>query len=162
MNITKKTYYMFGVVSAALNLLGGAALLLGTRLSLLFNLATIAAGAMMLLLATCAQDGKLRRNTSLAGALLTILGMVPGAVGAVCGAASWPVFVWPYFKAASPDAPVRKAASVVFVCGGVLLAGSFVPVPRMLGGCLICAVAVAQGLFAFLLYQKEKEGGAPQ
>lgn len=160
MKFTRRTYYLFGVVASALNALGGAALLFGMRLSLLFNLATIAAGAMMLLLATCAEDGALRRGCSLGGTLLTVLGMAPGALGAVCGAASWPVFAWPYFQASAPESPLRRAASLVFVCGVILLVGSFLPVPRMLGGCLICAVSVAQGVFAFLLCQREKDGGA--
>lgn len=160
MNFTKKTYYGLGVVSAVLNALGGAALLIGSRFSLLFNLATVAAGAMMLLLAMSAESAR-QRNFCLAGVLLTILGMTPGIIGIVCGAAAWPVFAWPYFQAEASDSLIRKAASVVFVCGGALLIGSFLPIPRMLGGCIICAVAAAQGLFAALLYQQAARGSAP-
>ena len=85
---------------------------------------------------------------------LTVLGMVPGIVGIVCAAASWPVFAWPYFKASVPENGLHKAAFLVMVCGLVLLVGSFLPVPQMLAACIIIAVAAVQGLLAFLLYQE--------
>ena len=87
-------------------------------------------------------------------AILTVLGMVPGIVGIVCAAASWPVFAWPYFKASVPENGLHKAAFLVMVCGLVLLVGSFLPVPQMLAACIIIAVAAVQGLLAFLLYQE--------
>lgn len=155
MNITRKTFYGIGVLAAALNILGGAMLLFGTRANLVFNLATIAAGVMMLMLATSMKDDPRSRNFCLAGALLTVLGMVPGIVGIVCAAASWPVFAWPYFKAFAPEDALHKTAFLVMVCGLVLLVGSFLPVPQMLAACIILAAAAVQGLLAFLLYQGE-------
>ena len=131
MNITRKTFYGIGILSAALNILGGAMLLFSIRADLVFNIATVAAAA-----------------------LLTVLGMVPGIVGIVCAAASWPVFAWPYFKASVPENGLHKAAFLVMVCGLVLLVGSFLPVPQMLAACIIIAVAAVQGLLAFLLYQE--------
>ena len=141
MNITRKTFYGIGILSAALNILGGAMLLFSIRADLVFNIATVAAGVMML-------------NFCLTAALLTVLGMVPGIVGIVCAAASWPVFAWPYFKASVPENGLHKAAFLVMVCGLVLLVGSFLPVPQMLAACIIIAVAAVQGLLAFLLYQE--------
>ena len=52
MNITRKTFYGIGILSAALNILGGAMLLFSIRADLVFNIATVAAGVMMLMLAT--------------------------------------------------------------------------------------------------------------
>ncbi len=166
MKFTKKTYYAIGVVSAALNLLGGAALLFGARLLLLFNLATVCAGAMMLFLAMEEKGDRRARNFCLAGAMLTVLGMTPGVPGIVCGAASWPVFVWPILR--TKDAGevgnarelLRKTAFLVVVCGLVLLVGSFLPIPQMLGGCVIIAVSAVQGLLALLLYACEKDKGS--
>ena len=40
MNMTRKTFYGVGVVSAALNLLGGVLLMFSMRMALLFSLAT--------------------------------------------------------------------------------------------------------------------------
>ena len=120
----------------------------------MFNIATVAAGVMMLLLATNLKEDPRGRNFCLAAALLTVLGMVPGIVGIVCAAASWPVFAWPYFKASVPENGLHKAAFLVMVCGLVLLVGSFLPVPQMLAACIIIAVAAVQGLLAFLLYQE--------
>ena len=145
MNITRKTFYGIGILSAALNILGGAMLLFSIRADLVFNIATVAAGVMMLMLATNLKEDP---------ALLTVLGMVPGIVGIVCAAASWPVFAWPYFKASVPENGLHKAAFLVMVCGLVLLVGSFLPVPQMLAACIIIAVAAVQGLLAFLLYQE--------
>ena len=146
MNITRKTFYGIGILSAALNILGGAMLLFSIRADLVFNIATVAAGVMMLMLATNLKEDP--------AALLTVLGMVPGIVGIVCAAASWPVFAWPYFKASVPENGLHKAAFLVMVCGLVLLVGSFLPVPQMLAACIIIAVAAVQGLLAFLLYQE--------
>ena len=47
MNITRKTFYGIGILSAALNILGGAMLLFSIRADLVFNIATVAAGVMM-------------------------------------------------------------------------------------------------------------------
>ena len=176
MNITRKTFYGIGILSAALNILGGAMLLFSIRADLVFNIATVAAGVMMLMLATNLKEDPRGRNFCLAAALLTVLGMVPGIVGIVCAAASWPVFAWPYFKASVPEnglhkaaflvmvcaatcdnactESLHKAAFLVMVCGLVLLVGSFLPVPQMLAACIIIAVAAVQGLLAFLLYQE--------
>ena len=96
MNMTRKTFYGLGVVSSALNLLGGALLIFSIRMSLLFSLATVGAGAMMLLVATTQQEDAPSRNLSLAGAMLTAFGMAPGALGAIAAAVSWPVFAWQY------------------------------------------------------------------
>ena len=131
MNITRKTFYGIGILSAALNILGGAMLLFSIRADLVFNIATVAAGVMMLMLATNLKEDPRGRNFCLAAALLTVLGMVPGIVGIVCAAASWPVFAWPYFKASVPENGLHKAAFLVMVCGLVLLVGSFLPVPQM-------------------------------
>ena len=150
MNITRKTFYGIGILSAALNILGGAMLLFSIRADLVFNIATVAAGVMMLMLATNLKEDPRGRNFCLAAALLTVLGMV----GIVCAAASWPVFAWPYFKASVPENGLHKAAFLVVVCGLVLLVGSFLPVPQMLAACIIIAVAAVQGLLAFLLYQE--------
>ena len=90
----------------------------------------------------------------LGAALLTVLGMVPGIVGIVCAAASWPVFAWPYFKASVPENGLHKAAFLGMVCGLVLLVGSFLPVPQMLAECIFFAGGAVQGLLAFLLYQE--------
>ena len=147
-------YYGIGILSAALNILGGAMLLFSIRADLVFNIATVAAGVMMLMLATNLKEDPRGRNFCLAAALLTVLGMVPGIVGIVCAAASWPVFAWPYFKASVPENGLHKAAFLVMVCGLVLLVGSFLPVPQMLAACIIIAVAAVQGLLAFLLYQE--------
>ena len=49
MNITRKTFYGIGILSAALNILGGAMLLFSIRADLVFNIATVAAGVMMLM-----------------------------------------------------------------------------------------------------------------
>ena len=96
MNMTRKTFYGVGVVSAALNLLGGVLLMFSMRMALLFSLATIGSGAMMLLVAMSLREDAHARSLCLAGALLTILGMMPGALGAICAAAAWPAFAWPY------------------------------------------------------------------
>ena len=117
MNITRKTFYGIGILSAALNILGGAMLLFSIRADLVFNIATVAAGVMMLMLATNLKEDPRGRNFCLAAALLTVLGMVPGIVGIVCAAASWPVFAWPYFKASVPENGLHKAAFLVMVCG---------------------------------------------
>lgn len=160
MNITRKTFYGIGVLSAALNILGGVMLLGSIRASLLFNIATVAAGAMMLLLAARGDSDARARRICLLAALLTVLGMVPGVVGIVCAAASWPVFAWPYFGATAQDSPLHKTAFLVMVCGVVLLVGSFLPVPRMLAACIIIAVAAVQGLLAFLLFRRGDAGQA--
>ena len=115
MNITRKTFYGIGILSAALNILGGAMLLFSIRADLVFNIATVAAGVMMLMLATNLKEDPRGRNFCLAAALLTVLGMVPGIVGIVCAAASWPVFAWPYFKASVPENGLHKAAFLVMV-----------------------------------------------
>lgn len=154
MNITRKTFYGIGVLSAVLNVLGGAMLLFSIRAELVFNIATIAAGVMMLMLATTLKEDVRGRSFCLAAALLTVLGMVRGIVGIVCAAASWPVFAWPHFKASAPENGMHKTAFLVMVCGLVLLVGSFLPVPQMLAACIIIAVGLVQGLFAFLLYQE--------
>ena len=152
MNMTRKTFYGLGVVSSALNLLGGALLIFSIRMSLLFSLATVGAGAMMLLVATTKQGPVPARNLSLAGAMLTAFGMMPGALGAIAAAASWPVFAWQYFKVSQQESPLHRCAFLVMVCGVVLLVGSFLPMPQMLAACIILAVAAAQGLLAWLLY----------
>ena len=139
MNITRKTFYGIGILSAALNILGGAMLLFSIRADLVFNIATVGAGVMILMLATNLKEDPRGRNFCLAAALLTVLGMVPGIVGIVCAAASWPVFAWPYFKASVPENGLHKAAFLVMVCGLVLLVGSFLPVPQMLAACIIIA-----------------------
>ena len=141
MNITRKTFYGIGILSAALNILGGAMLLFSIRADLVFNIATVAAGVMMLMLATNLKEDPHGRNFCLAAALLTVLGMVPGIVGIVCAASV-------------PENGLHKAAFLVMVCGLVLLVGSFLPVPQMLAACIIIAVAAVQGLLAFLLYQE--------
>ena len=133
MNITRKTFYGIGILSAALNILGGAMLLFSIRADLVFNIATVAAGVMMLMLATNLKEDPRGRNFCLAAALLTVLGMVPGIVGIVCAAASWPVFAWPYFKASVPENGLHKAAFLVMVCGLVLLWAILSPAVR-LGG----------------------------
>lgn len=158
MNITRKTFYGLGVASSALNLLGGALLIFSMRMTLLFSLATVGAGAMMLLVATSQRGDAHARGLCLLGALLTIFGMMPGTLGAVCAAAAWPAFAWPYFKASAPESGLHKAAFLVLFCGAVLLVGSFLPVPQMLAACIICAVAAAQGLLAWLLYREEARG----
>ncbi len=155
MQMTRKTFYGLGVVSSALNLLGGVLLIFGIRLSLLFSFATVGAGAMMLLVATTLQEDAAARRLCLAGVLLTALGLAPGALGAVAGAAAWPVFAWRYFKASAQESLLHRCAFLVFVCGVVLLVGSFLPVPQMLAACIIVAVAAAQGLFAWLLQRGE-------
>lgn len=160
MHMTRKTFYGLGVVSSALNLLGGALLIFSIRLSLLFSLATVGAGAMMLLVATTQQEDAAARNLSLAGALLTAFGMAPGAPGAIAAAVSWPVFVWQYFKASGQESPLHRCAFLVMIGGLVVLAGSFLPVPQMLAACIILAVAAAQGLLAWLLYRDEPGGAA--
>ena len=159
MNMTRKTFYGLGVVSSALNLLGGALLIFGIRLTLLFSLATVGAGAMMLLVATTLQEDAPARNLCLAGAILTVFDMIPGALGAVA-AASWPVFAWRYFKTSPQEGPLHRCAFLVMVCGVVLLVGSFLPMPQMLAACIIVAVAAAQGLLAWLLYHDEPGGAA--
>lgn len=156
MNFTKKTYYALGVTSAALNATGGAALIFGVRALLLFNLASAAGGAMMLLLAVGERDNAFRRTCLLAGALLTALGYAPGIVGIVCSAAAWPAFALPYFRASEAQSAIRRTAGLVFLCGGVLLVGSFLPVPQMLGACIIIAAAAVEGLFALLLYLQQR------
>ncbi len=157
MNFTKKTFYGIGIVSAALNAVGGVLLIFGMRMSLLFNLATIAAGAMMLLLATVQETPQKDRNICLAASLLTVIGLMQGAVGAVCAAVSWPVFAWPYFKASAPESLLRKMASLILVCGAVLLIGSFLPLPQMLAACIIVAIAAVQGVFVWLLFHEQAE-----
>lgn len=157
MNSTKKTFYSIGIVSAVLNAAGGVLLIFGMRAALLFHLATIAAGAMMLLLATVQQTPQRDRNFCLAACLLTVIGLMQGAVGAVCAALSWPVFAWPYFKAAKPESLQRRMSSLMMVCGGVLLIGSFLALPQMLAACIIVAIAAAQGVFVWLLSRGEAE-----
>ena len=160
MNMTRKTFYALGVVSSALNLLGGALLIFSIRMSLLFSLATVGAGAMMLLVATTQQEDAAARNLSLAGAALTAFGMAPGALGAIAAAVSWPVFAWQYFKASEPESPLHRCAFLVMIGGLVVLVGSFLPMPQMLAACIILAVAAAQGLLAWLLYHDEPGAAA--
>lgn len=155
MNFTKKTFYGIGIVSAALNIIGGVLLIFGMRASLLFNIATIAAGVMMILLATVQDTPKQDRNICLAATFLTVIGLMQGVIGAVCAAASWPVFAWQYFRSAEHESLLRKIASLVMVCGAVILVGSFLPMPQMLAACIIVAVAVAQGMLVWLLFQQE-------
>lgn len=155
MNMTRKTFYGLGVISSALNLLGGLLLIFSIRLTLLFSLATVGAGAMMLLLATTPHEDAAARNLCLAGAILTALGMAPGALGAIAAAASWPVFAWQYFKASAQESLLHRCAFLVMIGGLVLLVGSFLPVPQMLAACIVLAVAAAQGLLAWLLYCAE-------
>ena len=66
MNITRKTFYGIGILSAALNILGGAMLLFSIRADLVFNIATVAAGVMMLMLATNLKEDPRGRNFCLA------------------------------------------------------------------------------------------------
>lgn len=155
MNITRKTFYGIGILSAALNILGGAMLLFSIPGGPCVQYRDRRGGR------DDADAGhKSKRGppaaaiSAWAAALLTVLGMVPGIVGIVCAAASWPVFAWPYFKASVPENGLHKAAFLVMVCGLVLLVGSFLPVPQMLAACIIIAVAAVQGLLAFLLYQE--------
>ena len=54
MNITRKTFYGIGILSAALNILGGAMLLFSIRADLVFNIATVAAGVMGIVGIVCA------------------------------------------------------------------------------------------------------------
>lgn len=160
MHMTRKTFYGLGVCASALNLLGGVLLVFGIRLSLVFSLATVGAGAMMLLVATTLQEDAPARRLCLAGVALTALGMAPGALGAVAAAAAWPVFAWRHFKTSPQESPLHRCAFLVLVCGAVLLVGSFLPVPQMLAACIIAAVAAAQGLLAWLLYRGEPEQAA--
>jgi hypothetical protein len=110
MNITRKTFYGIGILSAALNILGGAMLLFSIRADLVFNIATVAAGVMMLMLATNLKEDPRGRNFCLAAALLTVLGMVPGIVGIVCAAASWPVLHGRISRLPVPENGLHKAA----------------------------------------------------
>ena len=80
MNITRKTFYGIGILSAALNILGGAMLLFSIRADLVFNIATVAAGVMMLMLATNLKEDPRGRNFCLTAALLAFLVMVCGLV----------------------------------------------------------------------------------
>ena len=67
MNITRKTFYGIGILSAALNILGGAMLLFSIRADLVFNIATVAAGVMMLMLATNLKEDPRGRASDGAG-----------------------------------------------------------------------------------------------
>ncbi|MEG1010473.1 MAG: hypothetical protein RSE54_01335 [Ruthenibacterium sp.] len=166
MRFTKRTFYSLGVVAAAFTVLGGVMLLFSGYMALLYNLASVGAGGMMLFLIPKVED-RVQKFTSLAGCFCMVVGMIggavttlPGAVGAVGGAIGWPIFAFGYWRVAEPEAHdnIRTCANLVFLMGLVQLVGSFLTVmPGMLRICLSIIIGIVQGLFAWMLRRNEPE-----
>lgn len=163
MHFTKRTYYTLGLVASVLNVLGGVFLLVTGYLTLIYSIASVGAAGMMLFLAP-RHTQPLLKYTSLAGALLMVFAMMGGSpftlmggISAVCGALGWPVFAYGHWKNAQPDAQdnVRTCASLVFVAGFVQLVGSYLTIPGPIRIVLSIAIAVVQGLLAWVLRNAE-------
>lgn len=151
-----------GVLSGALNVIGGALLIFGTYVGPLYSVATAAAGLMMLLLAAT-QKEPLHRGTAFAGMLLVLLSMmgttagVWGVLGKVGGALAWPVFAIPYYKesAGEEQSPRKTMAGLVFVAGVVQLAGSFIAMPDMVRITLSMGIGAVQAVMAWVLQSEQ-------
>ncbi len=155
MNVTKKTYYGMGIVAAALTGLGGVLLILGSYAALLYNIATLLTGGMMLFMAAASRGQGKHAQMYTIGLVLLLAGLVPGVIGKICGALAWPAFALPYFNETEKENPLHTIAYTVLLCGAVQLVGSFLPLSRMIAACISIAIAVAQGLLVWLLFQAE-------
>lgn len=156
MQITKKTAFAIGLVSAGLVVLGGVLLLLGRYVGFVYNVASVAAGAMMAVYALMSTE-KTPRNIALLATLLSVLSMTGGVPGAICGALAWPCFAL-YFLRTEPDgSDIKSLAVATMVAGGIQLVGSFIALPDTLRIVLSIVIGAVQGVFAWLLFQQEKE-----
>ena len=159
-NITNKTYYALCVLGAGPTALGGAALVLGTYVGLLYNIVSILMAFAMMMLCLQRSLPKSYRYASAAPMVLWLFTMMPGGEGwnipaILGGALAWPVFAWPYFRAAAPDSLLRKAGGPVFVAGAAQLVGSFAPLSARFAAVLSIVFALVYGLFAYLLFKGE-------
>ena len=153
MHFTKKTFYALGAVCALLNIVGGLLLVAGTYAGLLYNMATLGTGGMMLYLAARISEKKYR-YTALIGEVLLVLSLRPDVIGIVCAALAWPLFAVPYWQDAAPNTACKTAAGLVLAAGVVHLVGSFVAMPDMVRIVLSVLIAAAQGVLAWVLYQE--------
>ncbi|MEF9970025.1 MAG: hypothetical protein RR867_08095 [Ruthenibacterium sp.] len=152
LTLSKKTYYGLGIVAAALTILGGLCLMFGTYAALLYNIASLLTGGMLLFLAATQREDKLRRTCYLIATLCVIAGMVPGVIGKIGGALAWPVFAIPYFKQTEETAIIHTASFLVILCGLAQFVGSFLPMTRMIAACVSIGIAAAQGMLVWLLF----------
>ena len=161
MKVLTKLFFACGIVSGVLTGIGGVWLISqGTYVALLYNLATISAGFMMILLAA-QNKTPLLRYTALAGALLCVLGFwgsaagAAGVIGKLAGALGWPVFAFGYLRGAEENSPRRTAAGLVLFAGAVQLLGSFISMPAIVVEVLSVAIGAVQALLAWVLYREE-------
>lgn len=159
-NITNKTYYALCVLGAGLTALGGAALIFGTYVGLLYNIVSILMAFAMMMLCLQKTLSRPHRYASAAATVLWLFTMMPGGEGwnipaILGGALAWPAFAWPYFRAAAPESLVRRSASLVFVAGAAQLICSFAPLTARFAAMLSIAFALVYGLFAYLLFKGE-------
>lgn len=152
LTLNQKTYYGLGIVAAALTVLGGLCLMFGTYAALLYNIASLLTGGMLLFLAATQREDKLRRVCFLLATLCVVLGMIPGVVGKIAGALAWPLFAVPYFKQTEQTAVLHTASYLVLLCGLAQLVGSFLPMTRMIAACVSIGIAAAQGMLVWLLF----------
>ncbi|MEG1069945.1 MAG: hypothetical protein RSE27_07050 [Ruthenibacterium sp.] len=150
--MSKKTYYGLGIVAAALTILGGFCLMFGTYAALLYNIASLLTGGMLLFLAATQREDKLRRACYLIATLCVIAGMIPGIIGKIGGALAWPIFAIPYFKQTEQTTTIHTASFLVLLCGLAQLVGSFMPLTRMIAACVSIGIAAAQGMLVWLLF----------
>ncbi len=158
LKFTDKTYYALGIVASAANIIGGAAFVAGYYFSLVFSVASIMGAAMMLFLTSGARGCKKKQLMLFFAAIMLLLSMIGGIVGSVGGALAWPVFaLWYFLDTKGSENEVHTMAFVTMLCGILQLVLSFFPLSQRIMGCLAIAFAAVQGVFAWVLFQKEKQ-----
>ncbi|MEG2436155.1 MAG: hypothetical protein RSB47_07490, partial [Ruthenibacterium sp.] len=120
--------------------------------ALLYNIASLLTGGMLLFLAATQREDKLRRACYLIATLCVIAGMIPGIIGKIGGALAWPIFAIPYFKQTEQTTTIHTASFLVLLCGLAQLVGSFMPLTRMIAACVSIGIAAAQGMLVWLLF----------
>lgn len=94
LNFTRKTWYFALLVSAALTMLNGLAVLAGHDFSFLETYAFCAAGIASLFLAAAKGSPKAEKKGYFAAFALMLLSYIfGGVVGYICSAAVWPVIL---------------------------------------------------------------------
>jgi heme O synthase-like polyprenyltransferase len=158
LKFTDKTYYALGIVASTANIIGGAAFILGSYLSLIFSIASILGGAMMLFLTSGAKGDRKKQLMLFFSSIMLLCSMLGGIIGTVGGALAWPLFaLWYFLDTKGEESNVHTMAFVTMLCGVIQLALSFFPLEQRVMGCLAIAFAAVQGVFAWVLFQREKQ-----
>lgn len=153
--MTKRTGFAFGVLAGVLNAAGGALFLTGAYWGLLFNIASIFAGIMMMILGATEKKVKIKQYTTFAAVLLLFCSMIPGIPGKIGGALAWPIFAAPYFKETESDTPIHTMSMLVMFAGAAQLIGSFIPMGSGLAGIFVIVFGIIDSVFAWVLFQNE-------